>query len=111
MSGFDPITGSDFDLPERWSEDECGDLVRDDGLLRVIMTGPTGRYSAQELYGAHWVSVCKPGASSNSYFTKVENAIAHAEENGPPYGVPRQRRRQSVQERLKQGLKGFSEET
>jgi len=80
---YDQVTGKFVFLPEGWAEedDRAGDVVRTDGNARVIMTGPHGRYAAQEWTGHRWVQIRKPGASSNSYFRNLLSCITHADEH------------------------------
>jgi len=88
---YDQGSGSFVDLPEGWSLDQgrSGDYLRDDGLARIVMTGPHGRLMAQQKYGDHWVSICKPGANGNSYFKSVLPAITHADTCFPRTAKPR----------------------
>jgi len=78
---YDNVAGRFFQLPEGWAQkgDRREDIVRDDGRARVILTGPNGRYVAQQRVGSHWVSLCRPGARGNSYFPTALGAIAHAD--------------------------------
>lgn len=79
---YDQVAGEFVELPDGWVEqkDRAEDIVRLDGKARVLLTGPNGRYAAQQKVGNHWVSICKPGARSNSYFTKLLSCIAFADE-------------------------------
>ena len=80
---YDQVASKFVDLPDGWVElqDRTMDVVRIDGKARVLVTGPNGRYAAQQKVGSHWVSICKPGARSNAYFTKLLSAIAYADEH------------------------------
>jgi len=80
---YDQVAGEFVALPEGWAEedDRAGDILRKDGKARVIMTGPHGRYAAQEWTGRLWVTIRKPVARATSYFRNLLSCIAYADEH------------------------------
>lgn len=69
----------------RYLDLESEDAIRHDGEVRVRKTGRTGKYTVMQWLSRSrsWVSLCKPGANSPSYFTKFEGAVKHANEYLP----------------------------